>query len=191
MPSCYGRQQAKKAQEQASNRHQGCNQSMQTETASPSKSVANYSMQTDGDVVTVSNWKRSYCHPFCMVPWSKVMILSHTNIKDCQHGVYSNNTIDSSQRWRWDFSDTCTTKTCHDLANRFDIAASIVSRIFQKWLDNMYSKLGFLITWPKREVVCQNLPLDFKSLYLNCCCIIDCSEIFIKMSASFSAHSKT
>ena len=65
------------------------------------------------------------------------------------------------------FSDTCTTKTCHDLANRFDIAASTVSRIFQKWLDNMYSKLDFLIIWPKREVVRQNLPLYFKSLYLN------------------------
>ena len=49
----------------------------------------------------------------------------------------------------------------------------------------MYSKLGFLIIWSKREVVCQNLPLDFKSLYLNC------SEIFIEMPASFSARSKT
>ena len=99
--------------------------------------------------------------------------------------ICTNNAIDSSHR------ETCTTKTCHDLANRFDIAASTVSRIFQKWLDNMYSKVGFFITWPKREIVHQNLPFNFKSLYRNCCCIIDCSEIFIEMSASFSARSKT
>ena len=70
-----------------------------------------------------------------------------------------------------------------DLANRF---ASTVSRIFQKWLDIMYFKLCFLITWPKREVIRQNLPPAFKSLYPNCCCIIDCSEIFIEMPTSFS-----
>ena len=53
------------------------------------------------------------------------------------------------------------------------------------------SKLGFLITWPKREVIRKNLPPAFKSLYPNCCCIIDSSEIFIEMPASFSARSKT
>ena len=78
-----------------------------------------------------------------------------------------------------------------DLANRFDIASSTVFRNFQKWLDIMSSKLGFLITWPKREVIRKNLPPAFKSLYPNCCCIIDCSEIFIEMPASFSARSKT
>ena len=78
-----------------------------------------------------------------------------------------------------------------DLANRFDIASSTVCRIFQKWLDIMSSKLGFLITWPKREVIRKNLPPAFKSFYPNCCCIIDCSEIFIEMPASVSACSKT
>ena len=102
MPSCYGRQQTQKAQEQASSRHQRLlerkeaekqraliaeaaqkeaewkqrcaeeerleaattliefsqqefikEQSTQTETATLSKSVANCSTQTDGDVVTV------------------------------------------------------------------------------------------------------------------------------------------
>ena len=77
-----------------------------------------------------------------------------------------------------------------DLANRFDISTSTVSRIFQKWLDIMYSKLSFLITWPSREIIRQNMPPAFKSLYPKCCCIIDCSEVFIEMPASFSARSQ-
>ena len=55
----------------------------------------------------------------------------------------------------------------------------------------MSSKLGFLITWPKRDVIRKNLPPAFKSLYPNCCYIIDCTEILIEMPASFSARSKT
>ena len=52
----------------------------------------------------------------------------------------------------------------------------------------MSSKLGLVITWPKREVIRKNLPPAFKSLYPNCCCIIDCSVIFIEMPASVSAR---
>ena len=78
-----------------------------------------------------------------------------------------------------------------DLANRFDISVSSVSRIFQKWLDIMYSKLSFLITWPSRDTIHQNMPPAFKTLYPNCCCIIDCSEVFIEMPASFSARAQT
>ena len=78
-----------------------------------------------------------------------------------------------------------------DLAHRFDISVASVSRIFQKWVDIMFAKLRFLIAWPQRDVIRQNMPPLFKSLYPRCCCIIDCSEIFINIPSSYSARSKT
>ena len=69
-------------------------QSTQTETASPSKTVVNCSMQTVGDVTTVvkesEQLKRKlYSRPFSVLPLSEVMILSHNCIQACQHGVCS------------------------------------------------------------------------------------------------------
>ena len=78
-----------------------------------------------------------------------------------------------------------------DLAHRFDISVASVSRIFQKWVDIMFAKLRFLIAWPQRDIIRQNMPPLFKSLYPKCCCIIDCSEIFINIPSSYSARSKT
>lgn len=78
-----------------------------------------------------------------------------------------------------------------DIASRFRISPSIVSRIFQKWLDVMCARLTFLISWPVREINQQNMPPVFKQLYPNCRCIIDCSEIFIETPKNFDARSKT
>ena len=78
-----------------------------------------------------------------------------------------------------------------DLAYRCGISIGLVSKIFQKWLEVMYVRMRFLITWPSREVLQQNMPLVFKQLYPNCRVIIDCSEIFIETPSSFAARSKT
>ena len=80
---------------------------------------------------------------------------------------------------------------CDDIAYRFNVSVATVCRVFQEWLDIMYAKLGCLIVWPRREVVHQNMPPAFKQLYLNCRCIIDCSEIFIDTPSSYVARSKT
>ena len=64
-----------------------------------------------------------------------------------------------------------------DLATRFCVTKSFVSRVFQKWLDVMYIRLSFLIAWPERDMCKQNMPMCFKEAYPNCRCVIDCSEI--------------
>ena len=51
--------------------------------------------------------------------------------------------------------------------------------------------MKFLISWPPREIVQQNMPPLFKELFPNCRCIIDCSEIFIEIPTSFDARAKT
>ena len=78
-----------------------------------------------------------------------------------------------------------------DIGIRFRVSPSIVSRIFQKWLDVMWPRLSFLISWPAREICQHNMPPVFKQLYPNCRCVIDCSEIFIDTPKSFDARSKT
>ena len=74
-----------------------------------------------------------------------------------------------------------------DLAHRFAISVASVSKIFQKWVDIMFAKLCLLIAWPQRDIIRQNMPPSFKSLCPKCCCIIDCSEIFINIPSSYSA----
>lgn len=36
-----------------------------------------------------------------------------------------------------------------DIANRFKIPLSVASKVFQTWLDVMFIRLAFLISWPK------------------------------------------
>ena len=71
---------------------------------------------------------------------------------------------------------------------------SVFQEIFnflQKWLEVMYHRLNFLIKWPLREVIKENMPPTFKQLYPNCICIIDCSEIFIETPKKYEARSIT
>ena len=78
-----------------------------------------------------------------------------------------------------------------DLAIRMDLSLGKMSAIFQKWLDIMYVRLKFLIVWPTREVLQNNMPLVFQQLYPRCRVIIDCSELFIETPSSFNARAKT
>lgn len=78
-----------------------------------------------------------------------------------------------------------------DLSIRFQISVSLVHKIVSQWVEVMYARLRFLITWPPREIIQNNMPLIFKQLYPNCRCIIDCSELFIEMPTSFDARAKT
>jgi hypothetical protein len=77
-----------------------------------------------------------------------------------------------------------------DLAFRFRVSLSSVSRIIHKWLDIMYARLNIFLRWPEREVVRKTLPEGFKKHYPNARCITDCSEIFIEHPTSFKARSQ-
>ena len=55
----------------------------------------------------------------------------------------------------------------------------------------VYRSFAFSSLGQRGKLYIKTCHLIFKSVYWNCCCIIDHSEIFIEMLASFSAHSKT
>ena len=67
-----------------------------------------------------------------------------------------------------------------DLAYRFAVAKSTVSRIFHKLLDVMYVRMKPCIRWPDKETVRQTSPNVFVKHFQSVRCIIDCSEIFIE-----------
>ena len=78
-----------------------------------------------------------------------------------------------------------------DLAYRFGVSPSTVSRTFHKWLDVMYARLGECIRWPDKETVHKTLPVAFQKHYPQARCIIDCSEVFIERPTSFKARAQT
>ena len=65
-----------------------------------------------------------------------------------------------------------------DMAYRFAVSLGTITNIFHEWLEIMSMRLKFLIMWPSREILSENMPQVFKDLYPRARCIIDCSEVF-------------
>ena len=79
-----------------------------------------------------------------------------------------------------------------DLAFRFGISESTVSRVFVKWIKVMDTRLRFLITWPEREALQKTMPFCFRPNYgLRVTSIIDCFELFIEKPSELLAKSCT
>lgn len=72
-----------------------------------------------------------------------------------------------------------------DLAQRFNISPSTCSKIFNEKLKLMYVHLEFLVAWPDRNVIKENMPDSFEQRYLNCRVIIDCTEIHTETSQHY------
>ena len=70
-----------------------------------------------------------------------------------------------------------------DLADRFSVSNSTVSRICRTWITFLYMRLGELPLWPSRDLVQSYMPRSFKDLYPSTRVIIDhrnlCRNTFI------------
>lgn len=79
-----------------------------------------------------------------------------------------------------------------DLAHRFGISQSTVSRYFQKWVTAMYVRLvPVLLKWPDREYVFQTMPMSFREKFPNCIVIIDCFEVFMDRHCNIKDRAST
>ena len=78
-----------------------------------------------------------------------------------------------------------------DMVYRFAVSLGTITNIFHEWLEIMSMRLKFLIMWPSREILSENMPQVFKDLYPRARCIIDCSEVFTERPTSFQARAKT
>lgn len=78
-----------------------------------------------------------------------------------------------------------------DLAERFRIPVSTVSKVYRIWLPALSTYMRELIIWPERSTIRQNLPHAFTRKFRDCVCIIDCSEIFIELLKNLTARAQT
>ena len=74
-----------------------------------------------------------------------------------------------------------------DLAYRFGVSRSTVSRIFLAWMCVMDVRLTPLIIWPEREDLIRTMPQCFQLSFS----IIDCFEVFIDRPSNLYARAQT
>ena len=66
-----------------------------------------------------------------------------------------------------------------DLAHRFGISQSTVSRIILTWINFLFLKFKEIPLWPPKVLVQANMPDQFKKMYPSTRVILDATEIFI------------
>ena len=81
--------------------------------------------------------------------------------------------------------------TNKDIAMRFGICPTQVSKILGHCIPILAHRLKFLIKWPDKNTIMKNLPKVFRKHYTMCRVIIDCSEVFIQRPSNLKARSKT
>ena len=77
-----------------------------------------------------------------------------------------------------------------DLADRFGISTSLVSRICITWINLLYVELKDLFPFPAQELVRKNMPQEFAQ-YATTRIILDCTELFIQRPSAMLAQSET
>lgn len=78
-----------------------------------------------------------------------------------------------------------------DIAFRFCVNWSNISRIFNNWIDVMFMQLKPLIKWPKRDELIKTMPMDFRKNFKQCVTIIDCFEVFMERPTNLKARAQT
>ena len=67
-----------------------------------------------------------------------------------------------------------------DLAYRFNVSQSTVSRIVCTWINFQYLQLKERPLWPPREIIQSNMPAQFRSAYPNTRVVLDATEVYIE-----------
>ena len=79
-----------------------------------------------------------------------------------------------------------------DLAYRFVVSISTVSRIFSLWMVVMDARLSPLVSWPDRERLWRTMPMSFQYAFgKQVTVIIDCFEVFIERPTNLLARAQT
>ncbi len=78
-----------------------------------------------------------------------------------------------------------------DLAYRFWVSLSTISRTFSAWMINLDNRLSFHISWPGREDLWNTMPQCFQYAFgKKTTVIIDCFEVFIERSSNLLARAQ-
>jgi hypothetical protein len=80
---------------------------------------------------------------------------------------------------------------CKDIAERFNISESQVTRIFVTWVNFMHGVLNDVNIWMSKRSVRKFMPECFKGLYSDVRVIIDCTEIPLEKPSDFESQAAT
>lgn len=79
-----------------------------------------------------------------------------------------------------------------DLAFRFGVSLSTVSRVFSSWMIALDVRLSPLVSWPDREDLWRTMPQCFQDSFgKKVTVIIDCFEVFINRPSGLYARAQT
>ena len=78
-----------------------------------------------------------------------------------------------------------------DLAYRFGVSQSTISKIFSKWINIMCERLKSLIKWPSCNELIKTMPEEFNRTFSKCVCVIDCFEVFCERPRDLMARAQT
>ena len=78
-----------------------------------------------------------------------------------------------------------------DLAFRFSVSSTTVSRIFTTWINFLYLEFKAIVTPPTREQIDRDMPTCFKTKYPTTRLIIDATEIPLETPSSLQMQSTT
>jgi hypothetical protein len=77
-----------------------------------------------------------------------------------------------------------------DLADKFKVSQSTVSRIVITWSNFLYALLGSQPLWPSKRHVQKHLPSGFKENYPDTRVILDCTELRVQTPSSLMLNSE-
>lgn len=77
-----------------------------------------------------------------------------------------------------------------DLAHRFNVSESTISRNVVTWANYLYFFLGLQPIWPSKQAVQDHMPSGFKTLYPSTRVVIDCTEIKVQVPSSLHLQSQ-
>lgn len=79
-----------------------------------------------------------------------------------------------------------------DIAYRFGVSQSTISRTFRTTLNILHACLKHLIIWPEREVLRKTMPMQFRQEFgKRVAVILDCLEVFIDRPSNLLARAQT
>ncbi|KAM7298514.1 uncharacterized protein ISCGN_019109 [Ixodes scapularis] len=78
-----------------------------------------------------------------------------------------------------------------DLAHRFGVHVSTVSRVWTFWVGFLADHFAQVSYWPSRQVVNEYMPECFSKVYPSTRVILDCTEVFIETPSDFRVQSDT
>ena len=78
-----------------------------------------------------------------------------------------------------------------DIAYRFGVHQTTVSRNFRKVTNVLYNRLKPLIRWPERQQHILTMPIDFQSKFGRCVIIIYCFKVFCQRPSNLKSRAQT